>query len=283
MKKFSFLIVPKLGGPIREYAFTPRTLLLLLLLLVFGGVSVYLTVRDIHPFLVERNELLNLRAENKNLENQLIEMTKRIILLKKKIRSIAQKETEIRKLANLDDDGRTAPVPPEVRDAAKQKIEKINADLRSLTTLSRYYDSLVTRISSQTGIIEHVPTIRPVCDSAYISARFGMKEDPFSAKIKPHQGVDFAFHTGTPVLAAAAGTVAVTGKEKGFGYVIRISHGYGYETMYAHLDQIVISMGRTVSKGQVIGTLGNTGRSIGPHLHYEVLKDGKQVDPETYF
>jgi len=283
MKKFSLLIVPKLGGSIREHTFTVRTLVLLAALVIFGFVSLYFTLRDIHPFLIERNELMNLRAENKNLEEQLLEITKRIILLKKKIDGINRKEAEIRKLAKLDEEGKPAFIPPEVRDAAQQKIEKINADLRNLTTLSRYYDSLIDKISSQTDIISHLPTLRPVCDSAYVSARFGMKEDPFSGKVKPHQGLDFAFHIGTPVRAAASGTVSFTGKEKGFGNVVRINHGYGFETMYAHLDQVRTSAGRTVVKGQEIGSLGNSGRSIGPHLHYEVLKNGKQVDPETYF
>jgi murein DD-endopeptidase MepM/ murein hydrolase activator NlpD len=101
--------------------------------------------------------------------------------------------------------------------------------------------------------------------------------------MKPHLGVDFADKIGTPVSATAVGIVIFAGKEKGFGKVVRVSHGYGFTTMYAHLDNILVREGQNVAKGQQIGTLGNTGRSIGPHLHYEIIKDEEAVDPELYF
>jgi murein DD-endopeptidase MepM/ murein hydrolase activator NlpD len=283
MKKFTLLIVPRLGGKIREFTISPKTVLLALLFVLFGVFCFILTIKGIRPFLIEKEELNNLRAENQHLEEQLLDMTKKVILLKKKISFITDKESEIRKLADIIEDNARLHLKMESSGPAPAEIKKINSDLEELQNLSTYYDSLFTSISARSSVIDRIPTIRPVCPEAYISARFGMKNDPFSGKMKPHLGVDFAYKIGAAVVATAAGSVSFAGKEKGFGKVIRINHGYGFTTMYAHLDDIQVREGQNVAKGQKIGTLGNTGRSIGPHLHYEIIKDEQQVDPELYF
>ncbi len=283
MKKFTLLIIPRVSGKIREFVVTWRTVVYVLLFIITGIFCFYLTIKGIRPFLIDKEELNNLRVENKHMEEQMLDMTRKVILLKKKIGIITEKETEIRKLANIIDDNAGLKKKVQENETATATIKKLNSELEELKNLSSYYDSLFVSISGQSSLIEQIPTIRPVTAEAFISARFGMKNDPFSGKMKPHLGVDFAYKTGTPVVATANGVVSFAGKEKGFGKLIRITHGSGYVTMYAHLEDISVKEGEAVKKGQKIGTLGNTGRSIGPHLHYEIIKDEKQVDPELYF
>ena len=123
--------------------------------------------------------------------------------------------------------------------------------------------------------------LRTPVDGARISSRFGMRKHPILGYSKMHKGIDFAAATGTPIYAAGDGTVEVAKWNGGYGRYIRIKHGKGYATAYAHMTGFAKGMrrGKRVKQGQVIGYVGTTGRSTGPHLHYEVLKDGRQVNP----
>ncbi|MBC6406505.1 MAG: M23 family metallopeptidase [Rhodospirillales bacterium] len=123
--------------------------------------------------------------------------------------------------------------------------------------------------------------LRTPVDGARISSRFGMRKHPILGYSKMHRGIDFAAARGTPIYAAGDGTVEVAKWNGGYGRYIRIKHGKGYATAYAHMTRFAKDMrrGKRVKQGQVIGYVGTTGRSTGPHLHYEVLKDGRQVNP----
>jgi murein DD-endopeptidase MepM/ murein hydrolase activator NlpD len=283
MKKFSVLMVPQISGKIKQIKISPVLVGVVVLFLILGAVSIVFLVRGTRPFQIAKNELNNMKEENQNLETQLEELTKKTILLKKKLDKLVEKEKSIRKLADIVEeyDGH--------QDKSTEKLDlnnrkEIESNIENLQTLSKYYDSLFSKISKDQYTINHTPTIRPVQNEAYISARFGLRKDPFSGKIEPHQGVNFSFKVGTPVNTTADGIVFFAGKEKLFGKVIRINHGSGFQTMYARLQKIGVIRGQKVKKGQKIGTLGNTGlRSIGPHLHYQVIRDGVPVDPEDYF
>ncbi len=123
--------------------------------------------------------------------------------------------------------------------------------------------------------------LRTPVDGARISSRYGMRKHPILGYSKMHKGIDFAAPRGTPIYAAGDGTVAVAKWNGGYGRYIRLKHGKGFQTAYAHMTRFAKGMrpGKKVKQGQVIGYVGTTGRSTGPHLHYEVLKGGKQVNP----
>ncbi len=125
------------------------------------------------------------------------------------------------------------------------------------------------------------PAGRPL-DSGWVSARFGMRNDPFDGKRKFHHGIDFAARRGTPIRAVAAGVVVRSGPVTGFGNLVEIKHGNGLVTRYAHCDKTLAKVGEVVRRGQIIATVGSSGRSTGPHLHFEVLRDGQPVDPAAY-
>lgn len=122
---------------------------------------------------------------------------------------------------------------------------------------------------------------RPVA-KGWLSSYYGMRKDPFSGVPAMHKGIDFAGKAGDGVVATAAGVVTWSGERFGYGNLVEIDHGNGLRTRYGHNDSLSVTVGDIVTKGQVIAALGNTGRSTGAHVHYEVLKNGKQVDPLPY-
>ncbi len=122
---------------------------------------------------------------------------------------------------------------------------------------------------------------RPV-KKGWMSSRFGYRSDPITGKRAWHNGVDFAGKEGADVIAVAAGVVVFAGARSGYGQMVEINHGSGYSTRYGHHKELVVKTGDIVRKGEVVGLMGNTGRSTGPHVHFEVFKNGRIVDPSTY-
>jgi len=118
--------------------------------------------------------------------------------------------------------------------------------------------------------------------NGWLSSHFGMRHDPFTGELAMHKGVDIANHFGAPVLAASRGVVIFSGKMKGYGYLIEIEHGYGYRTRYAHMSASMVKVGDLVKDAQLIGRVGSVGRSTGPHLHFEVRRFGKAIDPQPF-
>jgi murein DD-endopeptidase MepM/ murein hydrolase activator NlpD len=116
----------------------------------------------------------------------------------------------------------------------------------------------------------------------YVSSRFGFRQDPFTGRRAFHSGVDIANRSGAPVNAMASGVVTYSGEMAGYGLMVEISHGNGYTTRYAHTLATTVKVGEKVEKGQKIAVVGSTGRSTGPHLHFELLRDGKAVNPRRY-
>ena len=127
-----------------------------------------------------------------------------------------------------------------------------------------------------------MPVRRPVLGEPDISSGFGMRIDPFIRAPAMHTGMDFRGDTGDPVRATADGNVTVAGWQGGYGKMVEIDHGNGLTTRYAHLSDIGVKVGQRVRAGHIIGKVGSTGRSTGPHLHYETRVDGEAVDPRKF-
>jgi murein DD-endopeptidase MepM/ murein hydrolase activator NlpD len=125
------------------------------------------------------------------------------------------------------------------------------------------------------------PAGRPVT-KGWISSYYGMRNDPFTGKRTMHKGIDFAGKEGSDVVAVAAGVVTWSGKRSGYGELIEINHGKGYITRYGHNKKCLVEVGDRVRQGQVIAEMGSTGRSTGPHVHFEVVRNGKTIDPTRY-
>ena len=143
------------------------------------------------------------------------------------------------------------------------------------------FDALFEKLQLQQNILAATPTIRPV-ESGWVSSRFGYRKSPFTGRKEFHKGYDISARRGSPILATANGTVVYTGKKGFLGKLLEINHGRGVVTRYAHLDKYLKKPGDKVKRGDPIATVGNTGRSTGPHLHYEVRLNGMPVNPEKH-
>lgn len=144
---------------------------------------------------------------------------------------------------------------------------------------------VIEKMTSDNNRLRHYPAIQPISkrDMERVSSGFSMRIHPIYGINKFHYGMDFVAPTGTAVYATADGVVVSAGDYLGYGNYIKIDHGYEYETSYGHLNSIGVRKGQKVVRGQVIGTVGNTGISTGDHLHYEVIYQGKAVNPINYF
>jgi murein DD-endopeptidase MepM/ murein hydrolase activator NlpD len=170
--------------------------------------------------------------------------------------------------------------------------EGVSAQIPDLSAMLAQLEQRADLRESQLAALENViltrelkeeihPEGRPVT-SGYISSYFGERADPFDGREAFHKGVDFAGALGSDVVAVAAGVVTWAGERSGYGKLIEINHGDGYSTRYAHNSRTLVSVGQTVKRGEAVALMGSTGHSTGPHVHFEVLHNGRQVDPLSF-
>ena len=163
---------------------------------------------------------------------------------------------------------------------------KLDAIASQIYHQSKSYDEVFAMALNKAQMLSCIPAIIPVkeADIRQISSYFGYRTDPIYKVTKYHSGIDFASYVGAEVFAPGDGTVVkVESNHWGYGNMITIDHGYGYKTRYAHLSKFAVAQGQKVKRGQLIGYIGTTGKSTGPHLHYEVLKNDTNVDPIHFF
>jgi len=192
------------------------------------------------------------------------------------------------RMANLDDGEFDFGHPPAIG-GAENSTDGQPAQIPSLTAMVDDLQSQLSSREQQLGVLENLiltrelnkqvyPEGRPV-QEGFISSYFGRRADPFTGYTAVHKGLDFAGTEGSKVSAVAAGLVTFAGERTGFGEMVEINHGNGLATRYCHNEKLLVKQGDMVRKGQDVALLGSTGHSTGPHLHFEVLKNGTQVDP----
>ncbi len=235
----------------------------------------------------QRDELERLRqrsaAESQAVGRQLAAMQARLM----RMEALGARVTEVAKL----DEGEFSfdePAPvggPTAQRESPLGWSDLHASLQSLGAQLRARESELEVLESLLRNREyHQGTEvagRPVT-WGWMSSSFGKRVDPFSGQMAWHAGVDFAGREGSDVVAVASGVVTFAGKRHGYGLMVEINHGDGYVTRYGHHDSQAVTTGEIVKKGQAIGTMGSSGRSTGPHVHFEVLKHGRHVDPKAY-
>ena len=196
------------------------------------------------------------------------------------------------------------PIPMSVRQGAQRKIDyyeqlaqMTNSELAADLTLkvdmlgkeiyvqAKSYDDIVDMAKTQEIRMENIPAIQPVMnkDLKRVASGYGMRIDPVYHVRKFHQGMDFTAPTGTDIYATGNAKVVFSGWKQGYGNTVILDHGFGYQTLYAHLFKSLVREGQRVRRYDVIALVGNTGKSTGPHLHYEVRLHGKPVDPRNYY
>ncbi len=162
---------------------------------------------------------------------------------------------------------------------------KVDAIEKQLYVQAKSYDEIIEWAKTQEVRMEYIPAIQPVLnkDLTRVASGYGYRVDPVYHVRRFHQGMDFTAPTGTDVYATGKGQVFSTGWKQGYGNTVVIDHGFGYKTLYAHLYKSLVRKGQKVNRGDVIALVGNTGKSTGPHLHYEVRFKDRPIDPRNFY
>jgi murein DD-endopeptidase MepM/ murein hydrolase activator NlpD len=182
----------------------------------------------------------------------------------------------------LSDLGVKVGKPPPPRGVGGPLVAVKNSELSAFQRQLYRISLARAQVQHLTQTLQAVPVRRPISGDAELSSGFGVRIDPFLGRPAMHTGLDFRAATGDRVLATANGTVISAGWNGGYGKMVEVSHGNGFTTRYAHLSEILVSVGQRVTIGQAIGKVGSTGRSTGPHLHYETRIDDEAVDPQKF-
>jgi murein DD-endopeptidase MepM/ murein hydrolase activator NlpD len=171
------------------------------------------------------------------------------------------------------------PAAPEAMlSQAQRRLPSLEA-LLNTTVKPALEDMLEAEAEQQAAF----PNGKPVAGELTVSSEFGLRPNPFGARsYEMHEGIDFAGPVGKPILATAEGVVVAAEYDRGYGNYVKVDHGYSYETLYAHLSELKVDIGDRVRRGDVLGALGSTGRSSGPHLHYGIYRNGQAVNPRYY-
>ncbi len=163
-----------------------------------------------------------------------------------------------------------------------KKLDKLS---KQLYIQSKSYDELVEEVKKKNELLASIPAIQPVANKKLkqMASGFGFRIHPIYKTSKMHEGMDFTAAVGTEIYATGDGIVKSAGIARGYGNQVEIRHGYGYATTYSHMSKIKVRGGQKVKRGEVIGFVGNTGLSTGPHLHYEVHKNGRPINPINFY
>ena len=240
-----------------------------------------------------------LRIENSQLLAQYNVLARRLDDAMKVLQDVQQRDDNLYRVILQAD-----PVSPAIRKAGyggtnryEELMDMDNAELvvnttqkldvlrKQLYIQSKSFDDVVAMCKSQDELLKCIPAIQPIAnkDLRQTASGYGTRIDPIYGTSKFHSGMDFSAHPGTDVYATGDGTVIKAGWEMSYGNTVIIDHGFGYRTWYAHLQDFRTKVGKRVVRGEVIGGVGSTGKSTGPHLHYEVHVKGKIVNPVNYY
>ncbi len=202
--------------------------------------------------------------------------------------ALGQRLTKIAKLDKGEFDFDSAPAVGGPELASDTKAMPVPDFVHSLNELSAQLDDRTKQLQVLESMMmnhnlqkEVKPAGRPVT-RGWLSSYFGRRTDPFTGRWAFHSGIDFAGRLGSDIIAVAAGVVTYAAPRNGYGNLVQINHGNGYSTRYGHCNRILVKVGDTVKKGEVIAKMGTTGRSTGPHVHFEVLKNGHAINPKRF-
>jgi murein DD-endopeptidase MepM/ murein hydrolase activator NlpD len=274
------------------------------LLRIFGFIAAALVTSAIisyvaFQFVGSPNEQI-LKNQNESLKNKYSELEDSVISVQKQMVELEKRDNEVYRAifeANpIPDSARAKEIEKKEQIAQVSKMggsQLVNSIINSLNLLSSRirvqrasYDEVNELLKNKEDILAATPAIQPVSNKelSRIASGFGFRIDPVYKTTKMHAGLDFAAPQGTPIYATANGTVTTGGNTgNGYGNHVIINHGYGYETLYGHMVKVKVGPGTKVKRGEVIGWVGSTGKSTGPHCHYEVHKGGQKIDPVYFF
>ncbi len=292
----TFMYVPGQSGNIRRFhvrrAHLRRASIgAVCLCVVFGLLSVdYVVARS------RMSELERLRDETSSQRAQIEEFSERMEVISTRLANVDHFERKLRVITNLDP---ADPLPlPGIGGIEGGLLEahqltgltRERRHQRMMESLGRLSEaagseekslmSLIEHLEDQTAQLVRTPSIAPT--KGWVTSAFGYRTSPFTGNREFHRGVDIAARKGTPILAPADSQVRFAGQRRHLGNTVILRHGYGVDTVYGHLSEVVVKRGQKVKRGETIALMGTTGRSTGPHLHYQVEVNGVPVNPRNY-
>ncbi|MBW7841494.1 MAG: M23 family metallopeptidase [Ignavibacterium sp.] len=261
---------------------------------IFFSALIFGTFYLVSGLLNNENDISILKDENKKLKGNILKLSKKYSDLEKELSSITEISDELRLATNL------TPINPEERTfgiGGSSSLENFYDDFSgevsdALTNIDKVsqrfefekaqYNEIVSKLNQNGAFYESIPAILPT-NGKYSSDSYGMRVHPVLGVNKMHNGIDIITDVGTNVKSSGKGKVIFSGSKPGYGLAVEIDHGFGYRTIYAHLSKIMVHEGQSVKRGEIIAKSGNTGLSTGPHLHYEVLHNGENLNPVEFF
>jgi murein DD-endopeptidase MepM/ murein hydrolase activator NlpD len=274
------------------------------LIRIFGFIAAALVTAMLISFLAFRfigspNEKI-LKIENERMKDRYREMNKKLTDIQLQMTELEQRDNEVYRAIfesnPIPDSARAKELEKEKQIARVEGMEEselINSIIVSLNNINSRihvqqasYKEVTELVKDKEKLLASTPAIQPVSnkDLKRIASGFGYRIDPVYKTVKLHPGLDFTAPAGTPIYATANGVIETAGNRgDGYGNMVIINHGYGYKTLYGHMYRIKARAGQRVTRGEVIGWVGSTGKSTGPHCHYEVIKNGNKIDPVYFF
>jgi murein DD-endopeptidase MepM/ murein hydrolase activator NlpD len=307
-KKISFVVLSNSGAPAKQICASKASIGLIGVVLTAGllflgyGIYDYFQLKKTTAHLKNREmHLTSELVEIQNQRKQIQEFANEINSLKNKLVALNNFETKIRIIANIEKTDESRNIfgvggsVPEDLDARLPLMEKHNSLMRDMheqiEELNRAsihqqgeFESLLKSLEDQHNLLASTPAIRPVsrAEKSWVTSKFGFRRSPFTGQREFHKGYDISTREGTPIMATADGVVIFVGNKGLLGKTIIVDHGHGMVTRYGHCQKFLKKRGEKVSRWEPIALVGNTGRSTGPHVHYEVRLNGIPVNPFKY-
>ena len=296
-KKFTVLLVPEGTARVKQFRL-PKILPVFAILLLAGSIFLgFWIIKDYLPLKAKVPHMALLEAENALLQKQLIQMASRIDAVTLDMAELGKQDKKLKTLARqagAEDMGKFRGIggsdagllnPEEnLRKADRKMIRIMHRSLDDLESAvdqnKESYAELEKFLDDQKMLLASTPSIWPT--RGWLSSRFGYRTSPFTKKKEFHKGIDISARSGSPILSPANGMVIFNGWMSGYGRVIVMKHPRGFKTKYAHLKKFLVKKGQYVKKGTKIGLVGNSGRTTGSHLHYEVHLNNAPVNPLRY-
>jgi murein DD-endopeptidase MepM/ murein hydrolase activator NlpD len=286
-KRFTILVIPEGSHQVRRFGVRLSVLkriaaaAVVLALVLAGLITDYVLTN------LDQNELERLQVENLSQREELHRLVVKLEDLRQEIVVLAQNDAKVRVMAKLSapkSDSMVGVGGPATQEDVNREFsviqQRIDEVRRQIDLRRESQEEIQGILNDQRSLLAAKPGGWPV--KGWLTSSFGMRRDPFNGRRKMHEGLDIAARTGTAVTATADGIVSSVKTEPGYGKVVILDHGYGYRTIYGHNSRYYVKVGQRVRRGERIAAVGNTGRSTGSHVHYEIRLNGVPVNPRKY-
>jgi len=294
---FNILIFGQKTSKTRHLRIHKKTFKVGLYLLAFALLSTIFFFCDYIQVRRKGFELSQLRQETQEQKSKIHFFSSKIEDLEKQLSKLSDFDKRIRIIANLEKGQETTshlgmggPSPSDVREKLRLEkddkglVRQMKIDVERLkseaTSQEESLSELEKLLQSKKEVLVHTPSVWPVM--GWVTSGFGFRTNPFTGLTQMHEGLDISNRVGTPVIAVADGIVSDSGNDWAHGRIVVISHGFGLVTRYSHLSKVLVRVGQKVKRGDNIAEVGVTGKTTGPHLHYEIRLNGVPVNPMKY-